>query len=85
MQQKVQINLFLNLNTFLQSQAARAGIVHCKHNVVNDFDYRSDIAQWHQIRHVPSFLVFTDGSLIDRIILPDSRGRAYGPSNRVRI
>lgn len=69
----------------MQSKSTRAGIVHCKHNVFNEFDYRSDVARWLQIRHVPSFLIFVDGALIDRMVLPDSRGRAHGPSQKVRM
>ena len=67
----------------MQAHAQRAGIIHCKHNVRNEFDFRSDVARWHQIRHCPSFLVFADGAMIDRLVLPDTRGRATGPSRQV--
>ena len=68
----------------VQAQATRAGIVTCKHNVYNEFDFTSDVARWFNIRHVPSFLVFVDGALVDRCVLPDSRGGTYAPSHRVR-
>jgi hypothetical protein len=68
----------------MQAHASRAGIVHCKHNVVNEFDYQSDISRWHRVRRVPTFLVFVEGALIDTMMLPDSRGRASGPSRQVR-
>lgn len=67
----------------LQAQATRAGIITCKHNVYNEFDFTSDVARWFKIRHVPSFLVFVDGALVERCVLPDSRGRTYAPSNKV--
>jgi hypothetical protein len=68
-----------------QSAFAKAGIVHCKHNTVTEFDYPSDICRWHKIKHVPSFLIFSDGALIDRLILPDSRAGAFGPSDKVLL
>lgn len=68
----------------MQAHSARAGIVHCKHDIVNEFDQRSDISRWHDVRRAPTFLVFVGGALIDTFVLPDSRGRASGPSPKVR-
>ena len=57
--------------------------MHCKHNIYNEFDYQSDISRWHRVRRVPTFLVFVEGALVDNMMLPDSRGRASGPSRQV--
>ena len=72
-----------NMLTVLQSAFAKAGIIHCKHDTVNEFDFASDVSRMYGVRHVPSFLIFYDGALIDRQRLPDSRAGAYGPSKQV--
>ena len=64
--------------------SSKAGLIYCKHNTVNEFDYPSDISRWHKVRHVPSFLIFSEGALIDKLVLPDSRAGAHGPSSQVR-
>lgn len=67
----------------MQSVSSKAGLIYCKHNTVNEFDYPSDISRWHKVRHVPSFLIFSEGALIDKLVLPDSRAGAHGPSSEV--
>lgn len=65
---------------------AATGIVHCRHSVNNEFDQASDIARWHVVRAVPSFLLFRQGALVDRITLPDSRsGVVAGVPQLVRL
>lgn len=68
----------------MQSASAKAGVVHCKHDVVNEFDFPSDVSRMYGVRHVPSFLLFHEGALIDRHRLPDSRVGPYGPVREVR-
>jgi len=67
----------------VQAGWARAGVVFCKHNVVNEFDNRSDVAAMYRIRHVPSFLFFCNGALVGRSHVPDTR-TSYRPSGQVR-
>lgn len=51
-------------------------MLYCKHNVLDEFGHRSDVARMYNVRHVPSFLYFYNGALVKREALPDSRTQA---------
>eukprot|EP00892_Ulva_mutabilis_P000944 jgi/Ulvmu1/10850/UM007_0024.1 len=66
-----------------QSASAKAGVVHCKHDTMNEFDFASDVSRMYGVRHVPSFLIFHEGALLDRQRLPDSRAGPYGSVKQI--
>lgn len=55
------------------SHHERARVVFLEHDINDEFDFPSDIAQYYRIKKVPTWLVFVDGAMIDQFCLPDIR------------
>lgn len=55
------------------SHHERARVVYLEHDINDEFDFPSDIAQYYRVKKVPTWLVFVDGAMIDTFCLPDIR------------
>ncbi|GMH35496.1 hypothetical protein BSKO_03364 [Bryopsis sp. KO-2023] len=51
-----------------------ASVIFTKHDVLDEFDHRSDITRMYQVRAVPSFGFFAGGALVTRLVMRDTRG-----------
>jgi len=56
-----------------ESRSQRAGIIFLSHDVINEFDYPSDVARYYAIKSVPRFLFFVDGALVRTLGMSDVR------------
>lgn len=66
-----------------EAQRARVRAVFAKHNVIDEYDYWSDVSRWHAARAVPTFLFFDGGALVRRLTLRDVR-RMTGAAGKVQ-
>lgn len=62
---------FTQLCEEAKSQKIRA--VFARHNLLDDFDYWSDISVWHKIRVVPTIFFYDEGAVVKRMTMHDVR------------
>mmetsp|Transcript_2968 Transcript_2968/g.7287 ORF Transcript_2968/g.7287 Transcript_2968/m.7287 type:complete len:213 (-) Transcript_2968:831-1469(-) len=53
---------------------SRARVVFCSADVHDEYDHTSDVARWHKVRVVPTFLFLDEGAVVKRLSLRDVRG-----------
>ncbi|GBF91936.1 thioredoxin-like, chloroplastic [Raphidocelis subcapitata] len=66
-----------------EASRARARAVFARHNLINEYDYWSDVSRMHSVRAVPTFLFFDGGALVQRLTLRDVR-RMRGPAVEIQ-
>lgn len=50
------------------SNNQKAGIVFLKHDIMNEYDFPSDISRYYAVKSVPRFLFFVEGAVVQNSI-----------------
>lgn len=56
-----------------EAKAQQVRAVFARHNLLNEFDYWSDVSVWHKIRVVPTVMFYDGGAVVSLSLASDSR------------